>query len=127
MLALAVLVVLLASLVVAWRRFDLGRSGVGRVVFVSVGGGFGGALALSAAFWVQPLGNAAPFWLIAASDAMLLFPLIMLIHSANITVLSWLATVLLGVELSVLFLCVMLIVRLGVRVSGGRDAFQGRP
>ena len=124
MLALAVLVVLLASLVVAWRRFDLGRSRVGRVVLVAVGGGFAGAFALCAAFWVQPLGNAAPFWLTAASDALLLFPLIMLTHSASITVLSWLAPVLLGIEFSVVLLCVMLVVRLALRVSDSRDALH---
>jgi hypothetical protein len=121
MLALAVLVVLLASLVVAWRRFDLGRSGLGRVVLVAVGGGFAGAFALFAAFWAQPLGNSAPFWLTAASDALLLFPLIMLTHSTSIRVLSWLAPVLFGVELGVVFLCVMLVVRLALRVSGSRD------
>ena len=124
MLALAVVVVLLASLVVAWRRFDLGRSRVARLVLVAVGGGFAGAFALFAAFWVQPLGNSSPFWLTAASDALLLFPLIMLTHSTNTTVLSWLAPVLLGVELSVVFLCVMLVVRLALRVSGSRDALH---
>jgi hypothetical protein len=126
MLALAVFVVLLASMVVAWRRFDLGRSRIGRVVLVAVGGGFGGAFALFAAFWLQPLGNAAPFWLTAASDALLLFPLIMLTHSTSIVVLSWLAPMLLGIELSVVFLCVMLVVRLALRVSGNRDALHTR-
>ena len=126
MLALAVLVVLLASMVVAWRRFDLGRSRVGRVVLEAVSGGFAGAFALFAAFWVQPLGNASPFWLTAASDALLLFPLIILTHSTSIAVLSWLAPVLLGVELSVVFLCVMLVVRLALRVSGNRNAFRTR-
>ena len=115
MFALAVLVVLLASMVVAWRRLDLGRSRVGRVVLVAVVGGFAGAFALFAAFWVRPLGNAAPFWLTAASDALLLFPLIMLTHSTSLTVLSWLAAVLFGVELSVVLLCVMLVVRLALR------------
>jgi hypothetical protein len=124
MFALAVLVVLLATLVVAWRRFDLGRSRVGRVVLVAVSGGFAGAFALFAAFWAQPLGNAAPFWLTAASDALLLFPLIMLTHSTSIKVLSWLAPVLFGAELSVVFLCVMLVVRLALRVSGSHDALH---
>jgi hypothetical protein len=126
MFALAVLVVLLATLVVAWRRFDLGRSRVGRVVLVAAVGGFAGAFALFAAFWVQPLGNAPPFWFTAASDGLLLFPLIMLTHSTNIAVLSWLAPVLFGVELSVVFLCVMLVVRLALRVSSNRDALHAR-
>ncbi len=127
MRVMAVLVVMFASLVVAWRRFDLGRSRVGREVLVAVSGGFAGAFALCAAFWVQPLGNSAPFWLTAASDGLLLFPLIMLTHSANITVLSWLAPVLLGIELSVVFLCVMLVVRLALRVSASGDALHTRP
>jgi hypothetical protein len=126
MLALAVLVVLLAALVVAWRRLDLGTSRVGRVVLVAVGGGFAGAFALFAAFWVQPLGNAAPFWLTAGSDALLLFPLIMLTHSTNITVLSWLAPVLFAVELSVVFLCAMLVMRLALKLSGNRDPLHTR-
>jgi hypothetical protein len=119
--------VLLAFLVVAWRRFDLGGSRVGRVVIVALGCGFGGALALCAAFWVQPLGNAAPFWLVAGSDAMLLFPLIMLTHSSNTMVLSLLAPLLLGAELSVLFMCAMLVVRIGLRVSRSRDTDERRP
>ena len=106
MLTLIVLVLMAAVLVVVWRRFGIARCRLRRVLLVAVLGGFLGALALYAALWLQPTA-----WLIVASDALLLFPLLVLTGSTNQTVLSLLAPALLGAELTVVIFCIMVGVR----------------
>jgi len=106
MLALIVLAVMVLALAVAWRRLGIASCRLGRVMLVSVIGGFLGAFALYATLFFHP-----PAWLIAASDLLLLFPLVFLTGSTDATVLSSLAPVLLVVELTVVIFFVMLAVR----------------
>jgi hypothetical protein len=101
-LGLIVLAVMAAASVVAWRRFGLARCRLRRVVLVSVLGGFLGALAFYAMLLVQP-----STVLIAVSDGLLLFPLLILTGSSNEIVLTLLAPVLLIAEFSVVVLLVV--------------------
>jgi hypothetical protein len=112
MLALLVLVLTAAALVYAWRRFGIARCRLRRVVLVAVVGGCLGASALYAALFLHP-----STWLIAASDALLLFPLILLTGSTNPTVLSLLAPALLVVEFTVVIFCILVGVRQVLRAS----------
>ena len=79
-------------------------------------GGFLGAFALYAALLLHP-----STWLIAASDALLLFPLVLLTGSMNETVLSLLAPALLVVEFTVVIFCIMVGVRQVLRVGQHRE------
>ncbi len=112
MLALIVLVLMAAGLVVAWRRLGMARCRLRRVVLVAVLGGFLGAFALYAALALNPT-----VWLVAASDALLLFPLVVFTSSTNETFLSLLAPALLVVEFTVVIFCIMVGVRQVLRVS----------
>jgi hypothetical protein len=112
MLELLVLVLTAAALVYAWHRFGIARCRLRRVVLVAVMGGVLGASALYAALWLHPTA-----WLIAASDALLLFPLVVLTSSTNETVLSLLAPALLVVEFTVVIFCIMVGVRQVLRAS----------
>ena len=122
MIALVILGLLACALVVAWLRLDLANAPLTRTFLVAVGGGFLGALTLAAALLLWPPTN-PPAWLIAMSDALLLFPLLLLSQpfgATNQTVLSLLAPVLLGIELSVVIFCVIAAARFVVRTKRRR-------
>jgi hypothetical protein len=106
--------------VFVWRRFDLASARPGRVVLIAVGSGFLGAFALYAAVALQPpVGQ--PSAIVMLSDALLLFPLLLLSNGlADQATLSLLAPVLLGVELSIVLICVMLAARWMSRAFGQR-------
>jgi hypothetical protein len=102
MLTLIVLIVMAAGLAAAWRWFGLARCRIRRVVLVAVLGGFLGALAFYAMLRLQP-----STVLIAVSDGLLLFPLLILTGSSNEIVLTLLAPFLLVAEFSVVIFCVV--------------------
>ena len=98
MIALVILGLLACALVVAWLRLDLANAPLTRTFLVAVGGGFLG-------------------------DALLLFPLLLLSQpfgATNQTVLSLLAPVLLGIELSVVIFCVIAAARFVARTKRRR-------
>jgi hypothetical protein len=115
MLALIVLGLTVGSLVAVWRRFGIASCRPGRVALVAVLGGFLGAFALYATLSLYP-----PAWLIAVSDVLLLFPLVLLTGSTNETVLSLLAPALLGVEFGVVIFCILVGVRRVLRAGQHR-------
>lgn len=120
MLPAFVVVLLVASLVVAWRRLGLSSGRLSRVILVAVIGGFVGAFALYAALWLQPI-PMWPTWLIMLSDGLLLFPLVMLTRSGDPILLSVAAPLLLSLELSLVLVCVMVPVRVGIQMSQRRE------
>jgi hypothetical protein len=113
MLALIGLMVMAAGLAVAWRRFGLARCRLRRVVVVAELGGFHGALAFYAMLRLQP-----STLLIALSDGLLLFPLLILTGSSNEIVLTLLAPLLLLAEFSVVIFCVLFGLRQVLGPSG---------
>ena len=113
MLTLIVLLLTAAGLVYAWRRFGIARCRLRRVALVAVMGGVLGGSAAYATLFLHP-----STWLIAASDALLLFPLILLTGSMNETVLSLLGPALLVAEFTVVIFCTMVAARWVLRVTG---------
>jgi hypothetical protein len=113
MFALIGLIVMAAGLAVAWRWFGLAHCPLRRVVLVALLGGFLGALAFYAMLRLQPSAV-----LIAVSDGLLLFPLLILTGSSNEIVLTLLAPFLLLIEFSVVILCVLFGLRQVLGPSG---------
>jgi hypothetical protein len=113
MLALIGLLSVVVVLVVAWRRLGIARCRLRRVVLVALLGGFLGALAFYAMLLLQP-----STLLIALSDGLLLFPLLILTGSSNEIVLTLLAPLLLLAEFSVVIFCVLFGLRQVLGPSG---------
>jgi hypothetical protein len=91
-----------------------------RLILIALAGGFLLAFAVLAAMWAFPA--YIPAWVIMASDGLLLFPLILMTRSADPTLLTWLAPLLLGVEFSIVFAAVLLIMRWLIRASRSSKA-----
>ena len=95
-----------------------------RLVLIALAGGFLLAFAVLGAMWAFPA--YIPAWVIMASDGLLLFPLMLMTRSADQTLLTWLAPLLLALEFSIVLAAVLLVARwLAGAFRGGRTASAG--